>query len=67
MRSDSYFLRRRKVGGLCFGGRDVADELKQPAIVEPVDPFERGVFDRSERSLPLYPCFSYDVVNDDNT
>src|SRR5207253_9542218 len=34
--------------GLVFGWRDVADRLEQPAVVEPVDPFERGVFHRVE-------------------
>lgn len=28
-----------------FGGRDAADGLQQPAVVEPVDLFERGVLD----------------------
>src|SRR3546814_2332134 len=32
-----------------FSGRDVSDRLEQPPVVEPVDPFERGIFDsRSE-------------------
>ena len=31
-----------------FGRRDVADGLQQPAMVEPVDPFERGVLDGFE-------------------
>ncbi len=35
---------------LGFGRRDVADGLEQSAVVEPVDPFERGVFDGLERS-----------------
>ena len=30
---------------LSFCGRDVADGLEQAAMVEPVDPFERGQFD----------------------
>ena len=29
-----------------FSGRDVADGLEQPAMVEPVHPLERRVFDR---------------------
>jgi len=33
-----------------FGRRDVADGLQQPAMVEPVDPFEGRVFHRFERS-----------------
>ena len=35
----------RIVGGFCFGWRNVADGLKEPAVVEPVGPFERGPFD----------------------
>ncbi|MDB5578963.1 MAG: hypothetical protein JWR80_4139 [Bradyrhizobium sp.] len=31
-----------------FGRWDVADGLKQPALVEPVDPFERGVLYASD-------------------
>ena len=32
-----------------FGRRDVADGLQQPAVVEPVDPFQRGGLDGLER------------------
>ena len=32
--------------GLRFGGRDVSDGLEQAAVVEPIDPFQRGIFDR---------------------
>lgn len=32
-----------------FSRRGVADGLQQPTIVEPVDPFERGIFDGLER------------------
>jgi hypothetical protein len=35
---------------LCFCGRDVANGFEQAPVVEPVYPFERGVFDRFERS-----------------
>ena len=38
------------VGGFGFGRRDVADRLEQAAVVEPVDPFERGVLDGFERA-----------------
>ncbi len=34
--------------GLCFGRRDVPDRLEQTAVVEPVDPFEGGIFDGFE-------------------
>ena len=36
------------VGCFGFGRRDVADGLQQPAVVEPVDPFERGELDGFE-------------------
>ena len=39
-----------------FGRRDVADGFQQPAMVEPIDPFERGIFDGFEappRSSPV--------------
>ena len=41
---------------LGFGRRDIADMFEQPAMVEPVHPFERGVLDRLEavpRSAPV--------------
>jgi hypothetical protein len=31
--------------GLELGGRDIADGLQEPAVVEPVDPFQGGVLD----------------------
>ena len=39
-----------------FGGRDVADGLKQAAMVEPIDPLGRRVFDRlkaAPRATPV--------------
>ena len=33
---------------LGFGGRDVAYRFQQPPVVEPVDPFEGGIFDSLE-------------------
>ena len=44
------------VGGFYLGGRDIADGLEQPPIVEPVDPIERGVLDglhAPPRSAPV--------------
>ena len=38
------------VGGFGFGRRHVADRLQQAAVVEPVDPFERGVLDGFQRA-----------------
>jgi hypothetical protein len=42
----------------CFGlgGRDISDGFEQAAVVEPVDPFERGEFDgldAAPRSAPV--------------
>ena len=31
-----------------LGGRDIADWFEQPAVAEPVDPFERGELNRLE-------------------
>lgn len=33
-----------------LGGRHVADRFEQPAVIEPIDPFEGGVFHRLEGS-----------------
>ena len=33
-----------------FGGRDISDGLQQSPVVEPVDPFQGGVFDGLEGS-----------------
>lgn len=41
-------VHRRVVTLLCLGGRDVADGFEQASVVEPVDPFERGVLDGFE-------------------
>jgi hypothetical protein len=41
---------------LGFGRRDIADGFEQAAVIEPVDPFQRGVFDifeRAPRALPV--------------
>lgn len=35
---------------LSFGGRDVADRPQDPPVVEPIDPFQGGVFDGLEGS-----------------
>jgi hypothetical protein len=32
-----------------FGRRDIADKLKESAVVKPVDPFQRDVLDSFER------------------
>src|SRR5262245_61777672 len=50
------FLQGCIVGGIGFSRRHMADRLEKPAVVEPVDPFERGVLDglqRSPRSAPM--------------
>ena len=38
----------RVVVGFGFGRRDVPDRLEQSAVVEPVDPFQRGALDGLE-------------------
>jgi hypothetical protein len=40
-----------KVPLFCFCWRDVSDGLKQAAVVEPLDPFERFPFDRGHGFL----------------
>ena len=45
IRDNCGLLRHGIVAFLGFGRRDVADGFQQPAIVEPVDPFERGELD----------------------
>ena len=55
-RNGGGLLQARVVGGFCYGRRDVADPLKQAAVVEPVDPFQRGVlngFKGSPRPAPM--------------
>jgi hypothetical protein len=42
-------LRHGIVAFLGFGRRDVADGLQQPAIIEPVHPFQRRELDSLER------------------
>ena len=38
------------IRGLKFRRRNVADRLEKPAMVEPVDPFERGELDSFQRA-----------------
>src|SRR3546814_3208278 len=45
---DGWSLQHGVVVFLGFSQRDVADGLQQPAIVEPVGPFQRHELDRSE-------------------
>ena len=44
-RGHGWLIQHGVVALLGFGRRDVADGFQQPAIVEPVDPFERGELD----------------------
>jgi hypothetical protein len=44
-RGHGWLIQHGVVALLGFGRRDVADRFQQPAIVEPVDPFERGELD----------------------
>lgn len=41
---------------------DVSDGLQQPPIVEPVDPFQRGVFDSFEGSPRASPVDQLSLV-----
>ena len=49
-------MSRRHIDAVCcriilmfgFGRRDVADGLEQPTMIEPADPFQRGIFDSFE-------------------
>jgi hypothetical protein len=48
VRGHGQAVQRGAPGCLGFGERHVADRAEQRRLVEPVDPFERGVFDRFE-------------------
>jgi hypothetical protein len=48
---------------LCFCRRDVADGFEQPPVVEPVDPFQRHVFDRFEIVPRPTPVDHVDLLN----
>ena len=48
-RCHCWLIQRGVVALLGLGRRDVADRLQQPAIVEPVDPFQRRELDGLER------------------
>ena len=52
----------RIVVGFSFCRRDVADGSEQAVIVEPVDPFQRGVFDSLERSPRATPVDDLGLV-----
>ena len=47
---------------LSFGGRDIADRFEQPPMVEPVDPFKRGVFDSLEAAPGSTPVYDFGFV-----
>src|SRR3546814_20330031 len=47
-----------------FSGRDVSDRLEQPPVVEPVDPFERGIFDSFKGSPRTSPVDHLRLVKD---
>jgi hypothetical protein len=48
---------------LCFCRRDVADGFEQPPVIEPVDPFQRRVFDRFEIVPRPTPVDHVDLLN----
>lgn len=47
---DRHRIKLGVISGFGLGGRDVADPFEDAAVVEPIDPFECGVFDRLERT-----------------
>ena len=47
---------------LGFSRRHVADGLQEPAVVEPVDPFQRGVLDGLKASPGPAPVDHFDLV-----
>ena len=46
----------------CFGWRDTSDRLQESPVVEPVDPFERGIFDSFKRSPRTSPLDHFGLV-----
>ena len=52
----------RIIALLGFGRRDISDRLQQPAIIEPVDPFERGELDGLESSPRSAPPDHFGLV-----
>lgn len=50
------------VAFLGFSGRDIADGLEKPSVVEPVDPFEGGVI-RSTRLTQEGLMFSTSAIS----
>ena len=50
------------VAFLGFSGRDVADGLEEPSVVEPVDPFEGGELNRLERAPWPTPVNDFSLV-----
>ena len=49
LRGDVRLVHHGVISQLSFGRRDVADGLQQPAIVEPINPFQRCELDGVER------------------
>ena len=60
--SDSVFLQRCKVVGLGFCRWDVSDWLEQAAVIEPVDPFEGGVFNGIDGFPRAFPPDDFGLV-----
>lgn len=60
--SDSVFLQRCKVVGLGFCRRDISDRLEQTAVIEPVDPFQRGVLDSIHGFPRAFPPDDFGLV-----
>jgi hypothetical protein len=54
------------VGGLELGRWDVADGLQEPAVVEPVDPFQGGVLDLVDALPGAAPADQLGLVQADD-
>lgn len=68
---EAFSFESRRHGGLLhhgvvaflrFSGRDIADGLEKPSVVEPVDPFEGGELNRLERAPRAAPVNDFSLV-----
>lgn len=60
--SDSVFLQRCKIVSFGFCRRYIAGRLEQAAVIEPVDPFQRGVFDCVHGFPRAFPPDDFSLV-----
>src|SRR5437763_16878770 len=62
LRRDLQLLQHGVVVLLSFGWRDVANRLQQPAVVKPIDPFQRRKFDALEGAPWSAPMDDFGLV-----